>query len=92
MTKLNRRSHIISVRVSESELRTLRQRCVKTGVGSLSELARDAMSHILKPHGPDETSAPERDDQSLQIRELQRMIEGLAGEIQLLKSASIHSE
>jgi hypothetical protein len=92
MTKLNRRSHIISVRVSEAELNTLRRRCVETGVGSLSELARDAMSYILKTYDAVETSDHHRNDQGVQLRDLQRKIESLAGEVEMLKSASTHSE
>lgn len=78
--------------MSKAELLTLRERCVKAGVGSVSELARDAMSHILKTHSAEETSDLERNGQSVQISELQRRIERLAGEVEMLKSASIHSE
>ena len=47
MPRLNRRSKVVSIRLSAEEYDQLRSLCVTTGVGSFSELARAAMKKLL---------------------------------------------
>jgi hypothetical protein len=58
MSRLNRRSKVVSIRLSTDEYTQLRSLCITKGVDSFSELARAAMKEMLAQHkrsSPDNT-------------------------------------
>ena len=59
MSRLNRRSKVVSIRLSAEEYNQLRSLCITKGVDSFSELARAAMKKMLAQH---ESGSPDTVD------------------------------
>lgn len=87
MTVLNRRSRMISVRLSEEEYSALRQLCSATGARSVSDLTRDAMRVLLTGAGREDVLGTHIDEFRTQMRSLDRKIEQLAADITSLRAA-----
>jgi len=47
MPRLNRRTRVISIRLSDEEYEQLRDLCLSKGVDTISDLARSAMKHLI---------------------------------------------
>lgn len=47
MTLINKRSRMVSIRLSDDEFRKLHEVCATTGARSISDLARDAMHKLM---------------------------------------------
>ena len=47
MTLINKRTRMVSIRLSDEELRKLHEVCATTGARSISDLARDAMHKLI---------------------------------------------
>lgn len=88
MNILRPRSRTISVRLSEDELHTMKQRCLETGARSISELARNAMQHILQGNGGGSDSGPSWSEHHAEIQELERKIASLAEEIAAVRASA----
>lgn len=52
MNMIDRKSKMVSFRLSPEEYRQLRDACATQGVRSVSELARAAMQGLIAPDGP----------------------------------------
>jgi hypothetical protein len=72
---IDRRSKMVSFRLSGDEYQTYREACATVGVRSLSELARAAMQHLIASR-PNGTSL---DDQ---VRELRHQVLQLSREVE----------
>ena len=48
MTLINKRTRMVSIRLSDDEFRKLHEVCATTGARSISDLARDAMHRLMK--------------------------------------------
>jgi hypothetical protein len=72
---IDRRSKMVSFRLSGDEYQTYREACATVGVRSLSELARAAMQHLIasRPNGAS------LDDQ---VRELRHQVLQLSREVE----------
>jgi translation initiation factor 2B subunit (eIF-2B alpha/beta/delta family) len=72
---IDRRSKMVSFRLSWDEYQAYREACDSAGVRSLSELARAAMQHLIaeRPNGAS------LDDQ---VRELRRQVSQLSREVE----------
>lgn len=91
MTVLNRRSRMISVRLSEEEYVALRRLCSLSGARSVSDLTRDAMRILLSGSSKREEVLGIRVDEfRSQMRSLDRKIEQLCADVTSLKSANGH--
>lgn len=51
MTLINKRTRMVSIRLSDAEFRKLREVCATTGARSISDLARDAMHRLMNDGG-----------------------------------------
>lgn len=84
MTLFNKRSKMVSIRLSDEEFRRLREMCETTGARSISDLAREAMHRLVdmpkNGHAPVETRLELLDQKvtNLQARldKLAAMMEG----------------
>ena len=84
MTLFNKRSKMVSIRLSDEEFRRLREMCETTGARSISDLAREAMHRLVdmpkNGHGPVEMRLELLDQKvtNLQARldKLSAMMEG----------------
>jgi hypothetical protein len=83
---VNKKSKMISFRLSSEEFRMLQGACAKTGARSVSELARAAMQRIILDHGfsPGSTDS--------EVRELKLKFTALAAEVQRLSRLITGSE
>jgi phage shock protein A len=72
---IDRRSKMVSFRLSGEEFQAYRDACASVGVRSLSELARAAMQHMITAR-PNGTSLDE------QVRELRRQVSQLSREVE----------
>ena len=86
MRVLRPRSRIVSIRMSEEELTTLRRICVATGARSLSDLAREAMRGLLNGANQESAGDASRIEYSAQMRDLEQKVEKLSAEIALVKA------
>jgi hypothetical protein len=81
MPDQNRKSKMISVRVSREEYELLKASYEARGIRSVSELARDAMQHFLNhDNGNTEASQPHGDCEA-KIRFLDARLNSLQGEL-----------
>ena len=86
MTVLNRRSRMISVRLSEAEYADLVLLCSVTGARSVSDLTRDAMRALLSGANREEAVSVPMGEFRAQMKSLDRKIEQLAADITNLKA------
>lgn len=86
MTVLKPRSRTISIRLSEEEYLGLLNLCTVTGARSVSDVTRDAMHLVLRGANRDVFLGMYVDEFRSQIKDLDRKIEQLAGEIASYKS------
>ena len=86
MTVLNRRSRMISVRLSEAEYANLRLLCSVTGARSVSDLTRDAMRTLLNGTNREDALGIPAGEFREQMKDLNRRIEQLAADITNLKA------
>jgi hypothetical protein len=87
MTILNRRSRMISVRLSEEEYADLRLLCSVTGARSVSDLTRDAMRALLNGGSRESAISIPTSEFRAQMKNLDRRIEQLAADITTLKAS-----
>ena len=87
MTVLNRRSRMISVRLSETEYADLRLLCSATGARSVSDLTRDAMRALLNGVSREGAISIPVGEFRAQMKNLDRRIEQLAADITTLKTS-----
>jgi hypothetical protein len=78
LSDINKKSKMISFRLSNEEFRLLQGACSKTGARSVSELARAAMQRIII----DDSFSPASTD--VEMRELKLKFNALAAEVQRL--------
>jgi len=78
MTVLKRRSRMVSFRLSEEEYEGLKHICIAAGARSLSDVARDAVQHLL------ENGSSPRRDLSAEFRLLRERMEALDCEVKRL--------
>jgi hypothetical protein len=83
---VNKKSKMISFRLSSEEFRLLQGACSKTGARSVSELARAAMQRIIV----DDNFSPGSAD--AEVRELKLKFSALAAEVQRLSRLVMGSE
>lgn len=84
MAILNRRSRMVSFRLSEREYESLMTLCSDQGVRSLSDLARGAMHGLLKsPNGNENGSGLEAELRRLngRVEELEEQVRRLANSV-----------
>ena len=77
---------MISIRMSEEEISTLRRICAATGARSVSDLTRDAMRVLLDGSGREKAQSIHVDEFRTQMRSLDQKIEQLAADITSLKA------
>jgi Arc/MetJ-type ribon-helix-helix transcriptional regulator len=87
MKALQRRTRMISVRLSEEEYSALRRLCFITGARSVSDLTRDAMRKLLK--GGDQETALEGEMQAFRLQ-IERLIEQLRSDISSFRANNGH--
>ena len=81
MTLLDRRSKMVSFRLSPREYQRLQSACAQYGVRSVSELARSAMEHIISSTaGPAEGGLRWHDE----VRDLREQVKTLSSELNRL--------
>ncbi|WP_321476835.1 ribbon-helix-helix protein, CopG family [uncultured Paludibaculum sp.] len=84
MTLFNKRSKMVSIRLSDDEFRRLREVCEATGARSISDLAREAMHRLVdmphNGHAPMESRLEQLDQKvsNLQAR-LDKLAESMEG-------------
>ena|SRR5712692_6736986 len=78
MTVLKRRSRMVSFRLSEEEYEGLKHICIAAGARSLSDVARDAVQHLL------ETGSSPRRDLDAEFGLLSERMEALDREVKRL--------
>jgi hypothetical protein len=83
---VNKKSKMISFRLSSEEFRLLQGACSKTGARSVSELARAAMQRIII----EDSFSPGSTD--VEMRELKLKFSALAAEVQRLSRIVTGSE
>ena len=85
MAVSDRRSRIVSVRLSDAEFQALRALCVSAGGRSASDLARDAIRAAIADDG----GSHQRDPAELHARvdELGDLVNGLQSQVARLLSA-----
>jgi hypothetical protein len=83
---VNKKSKMISFRLSSEEFRLLQAACSKTGARSVSELARAAMQRIII----DDSFSPGSAD--VEVRDLKLKFNALAAEVQRLSRLVASSE
>ena len=83
---VNKKSKMISFRLSSEEFRLLQEACSKTGARSVSELARAAMQRIII----DDSFSPGSAD--AEVRELKLKFNALAAEVHRLSRLVTGSE
>lgn len=86
MTLFNKRSKMVSIRLSDDEFRRLREMCEATGARSISDLAREAMHRLVDPShnghgsGPMESRLEQLDQKVMHLQarldKLAAMVEG----------------
>ena len=80
MTLLDRRSKMVSFRLSPREYQRLQTACAQYGVRSVSELARTAMDHIISS-----TNDPDPANGSLhwhdEVKDLREQVKTLSSEL-----------
>ena len=86
LSAVNKKSKMISFRLSSEEFRLLQGACSKTGARSVSELARAAMQRIII----DDSFSPGSTD--VEMRELKLKFNALAAEVQRLSRLVMGSE
>jgi len=86
LSDVNKKSKMISFRLSSEEFRLLQGACSKTGARSVSELARAAMQRIIV----DDSFSPGSTD--TEMRELKLKFSALAAEVQRLSRLVIGFE
>ena len=86
LSDVNKKSKMISFRLSSEEFRLLQDACSKTGARSVSELARAAMQRIIV----DDSFSPGSTD--TEMRELKLKFSALAAEVQRLSRLVIGFE
>lgn len=86
LSAVNKKSKMISFRLSSEEFRLLQGACSKTGARSVSELARAAMQRIII----DDSFSPGSTD--VEMRELKLKFNALAAEVQRLSRLVAGSE
>jgi hypothetical protein len=72
---IDRRSKMVSFRLSGDEYQAYREACATVGVRSLSELARAAMQHLI-------ASRPNGNSLDDQVRELRHQVLQLSREVE----------
>ena len=75
------RSKMISIRLSEEEYLGLKRLCAITGARSVSDLARDAMSVLLKGGQGGDGLGARMDEFRTQMRAIERKIDDLPSRI-----------
>jgi hypothetical protein len=86
VSDVNKKSKMISFRLSSEEFRLLQAACSKTGARSVSELARAAMQRIII----DDSFSPGSAD--VEVRDLKLKFNALAAEVQRLSRLVASSE
>jgi hypothetical protein len=79
---VNRRSRMVSFRLSPEEYEKLQNVCAAEGVRSLSELARTALQRMIVPRRPGQSFSREMGDMRLQIATLRSEIDRLSQAIE----------
>jgi len=74
MNLLNRKSKMISFRLSPGELLTLQDACAAHGVRSISELARTSMQRLI-------AAEPERNHLVEEVRDLRAQVRFMSAEL-----------
>lgn len=83
MLMSNRKSKMISIRLSAEEYQRFRELCALYGSRNLSELARDAMNHLLQTHNGQQDGKPDPHELDSQLKMLQDRLETLNADIEL---------
>ena len=91
MALLQRRSKMISFRISEDEYHHLVGLCVSHGVRSLSDLARDAIHALLRPANP-QLSGRGFHPTEAEFSDLHGRLITLDGEVKRLTSLVDHAQ
>lgn len=86
MRVLRPRSRMISIRMSEEEISTLRRICAATGARSVSDLARQAMRGLLNGGNPENAGDSPGSEYFAQMKDLTQKVEKLSAEIELFKA------
>lgn len=81
MNMIDRKSRMVSFRLSSEEHRLLCEACVAHGVRSLSELARTALQGLIVTNGPDLPL-------HLQVQELRDRLATLSQQIERLSQSA----
>ncbi len=87
MKALQRRTRMISVRLSEEEYSALRRLCFMTGARSVSDLARDAMRKLL--NGGHRETALESQMETFRLQ-MEHLIAQLRSEISTFRASNGH--
>lgn len=87
MARLNRRSRVISIRLSDEEFEQLQTLCESKGIQSLSEIARSAIRRlVLRDTDPNNVEIATRvAEMQTRIGLLDREIERIAGYVGLAR-------
>lgn len=78
MSVLRRRSHTLSIRVSEEEYLALRRLCAATDARSISDLIRDTVQSLVNSVKPEHSLSARMDEFAVQLKNLGRCLEELA--------------
>jgi plasmid stability protein len=73
---IQRRSRLVSFRMSEEEYSRLRTRCATAGVRSISDLARNALARLMEAE-----NSPDGDGLAAQVRALSIIVEDLRRQV-----------
>lgn len=84
MSVSERRSRIVSVRLSDVEFRELRELCMSTGARSVSDLARDAIRSAIAENGG--SGQPDPAQLHARMDELGHLVSGLQAQVAWLLS------
>jgi Arc/MetJ-type ribon-helix-helix transcriptional regulator len=85
MAVSEKRSKIVSVRLSDAEFQELRALCVSTGARSASDLARDAIRAAIAENGG--SAQPDPEKLHARVDELGHLVSGLQAQVAWLLSA-----
>jgi hypothetical protein len=85
MAVAERRSKIVSVRLSDAEFRDLRGICVSVGARSVSDLARDAIRRVIAENNG--SGQPNPAQLRARMDELGNLVSGLQAQVSWLVSA-----
>ncbi len=83
MTLFNKRSKMVSIRLSDEEFRRLREVCEATGARSISDLAREAMHRLVDmPHGGHAPMESRLEQLDQKVSNLQARLDKLAASME----------